>query len=280
VRYDDRARHRDQTQRARSGGATVARCVLAARARHSYARRRRGQAVNGLEWASFLVTRRIEIERMLVVRMGDSFPRASAPEAEALRRFRSFAGARLRRAEAGAPALDGLRVDTFATARLVDAWCSVAEEVAGERGYELRALLAPLRERFRSALLGTESAHEARRAPQIARRAVAGAIDRIADAFLAVDLDDGSIADANPAAASLLRVTRDELLGKPALRHVAPDAQARWSAELEALAESAAPRRFPSRLLDARGDAIGAEVQATRVSTRDRVLAVLVARVS
>jgi len=236
--------------------------------------------VNGLEWASFLVTRRIEIERMLVVRMGDSFPRASAPEAEALRRFRSFAGARLRRAEAGAPALDGLRVDTFATARLVDAWCSVAEEVAGERGYELRALLAPLRERFRSALLGTESAHEARRAPRIARRAIAGAIDRIADAFLAVDLDDGSIADANPAAAGLLRVPREELLGKPALRHVAPAAQARWSAELEALAESAAPRRFPSCLVDARGDAIGAEVQATRVATRDRVLAVLVARVS
>jgi PAS domain-containing protein len=235
---------------------------------------------SGLEWAGFLVTRRAAIERALAARLGAAFPRANAPEAEALRRFRSFASARMRRDDAGAPALDGLRVDSFAVARLVDAWCSVAEEFAGGRAAELRSLLGPLRERFRSALLGTEQAHEARRAPRTGRRAVVGAIDRIADAFLAVDVDDGSIADANPAAATLLRVAREELLGVPAASHVAPDAQARWSAELEALAESAVPRRFASQFVDARGDAVAAEIHATRFASRDRVLALLVARVS
>lgn len=233
-----------------------------------------------LEWASFLVTRRAAIERVLATRLGERFPRASAPEAEALRRFRSFASARLRRAGACGPALDGLRVDPFATAQLVDAWCRAAEEVAGEHAPELGALLVPLRERFRGALLGAEQAHAARRAPPLGRRAIAGAIDRIADAFLAIDLDDGSIADANPAATTLLRVGRDELLGKPATALVAPDAQGRWSTELEALAESATPRRFATRFVDAGGETVAVEIHATRVATRGRAMAVLVARVS
>ena len=38
-------------------------------------------------------------------------------------------------------------------------------------------------------------------------------IDRIADAFVAVDVDAGTIADLNPAAATLLRVAREALLG-------------------------------------------------------------------
>lgn len=233
----------------------------------------------GLEWASFLVTQRTAIEGALAEQLGDAFPRRSAPEAEALRRFRSFAGARLRRADAGGPALDGLRVDGFETARLIDAWCAVAEDVAGPRGPELRRLLTPLRERFRIALLGSEAAHGAQRAQRVARRALTGAIDRIADAFLAVDVDDGSIVDGNPAAATLLRVARDEMLGRAAASMVAADARGAWSSELEALAESAAPRRFRTRFVDARGDVVDAEVHATRVATRDRVLAVLVARV-
>jgi PAS domain S-box-containing protein len=232
-----------------------------------------------VEWASFLVTRRAAIDRALAARLGDGRPRASAPETEALRRFRSFAAARLRHASAGEPALDGLRVDPAAAAALVDAWCGVAEEAAGPRAAELRALLAPLRDRFRGALLGVESAHAARHAPRVPRRAVAGAIDRIADAFLAIDLDDGAIADANPAAASLLGAAREDLLGAAALSRVAPGSRARWAAELEALVESAAPRRFEAELLDAHGAAIAVDVHATRVATRDRVLAVVVARV-
>jgi PAS domain S-box-containing protein len=151
--------------------------------------------------------------------------------------------------------------------------------VAGARGTDLHALLDPLVARFCSALLGVELAHEARRAPRPARRAVTGAIDRIADAFLAVDVDAGTVADANPAATALLRVEREELLGKPALDFVAPASRALWSAEIESLAESGAPRRFEAILVDARGAPIGVDVHATRHATRDRVLALIVARV-
>jgi len=230
-------------------------------------------------WATFLVTRRGAIERALAARLGDAYPRASAAEAEALRRFRSFAGAQLGRPSAGAPALDGLRADRDATARLVDAWCAVAAEHAGERAAELAGLLAPLRERFRTALLGNEVGHEVRRAARVPRRAVRGAIDRIADPFLAVDVDDGRIADANPAAATLLGVTREALLGAAVEPHVAPEARSAFATEVEALAESAVPRRFATRFVDARGASIAAEVHASRIATGERVLAILVARV-
>jgi PAS domain-containing protein len=230
-----------------------------------------------LEWASFLVVRRAAIEQALAERLGAK-PAAAAAETEALRRFRSFAGARLRRADAAPPALDGLRVDAIATARLVETWCAAAQEVAGERGRELRALLDPLVARFRSALVGNELAHEARSAPRAARRVVAGAIDRIADAFLAVDLEAGSIADANPAASALLRIPREDLLGRTAASVVSPDARADFSVQLDSLVESATPRRFAARLVDARGDAVAVDVTATRLSSRNRVLALLVAR--
>lgn len=231
-----------------------------------------------LEWASWIVTRRAAIDRALAERLGASMPGVAAPETEALRRFRSFAGARLRREDAGPPALDGLRVDAVATTRLVQGWCRVAEEVAGARGAELRALLDPLAARFQSALVGSEQASEARRAPRTGRRAVSGAIDRIADAFVAVDVDAGTIADLNPAAATLLRVTREELLGRPLIDFCAPAARALWSAELESLLESAAPRRFLTAVVDARGAVHAVEIHATRLATRDRVLALLVAR--
>jgi PAS domain-containing protein len=233
-----------------------------------------------LEWASWIVTRRAAIDRVLSERLGDAMPGAAAPETEALRRFRSFAGARLRREDAGPPALDGLRVDAVATTRLVQGWCRVAEEVAGARGAELRALLDPLAARFQSALVGSEQASEARRAPRLGRRAVSGAIDRIADAFVAVDVDAGTIADLNPAAATLLRVAREALLGRPIAAFCSPAARGLWDSELESLLESAEPRRFRTSLVDASGKSHAVEIVATRLATRDRVLALLLARVS
>jgi PAS domain S-box-containing protein len=233
-----------------------------------------------LEWASWIVTRRAAIDRVLSERLGDAMPGAAAPETEALRRFRSFAGARLRREDAGPPALDGLRVDAVATTRLVQGWCRVAEEVAGARGAELRALLDPLAARFQSALVGSEQASEARRAPRLGRRAVSGAIDRIADAFVAVDVDAGTIADLNPAAATLLRVAREALLGRPIAAFCSPAARGLWDSELESLLESAEPRRFRTALVDADGKSHAVEIVATRLATRDRVLALLLARVS
>ena len=232
----------------------------------------------GIEWAAFLVVRRTAIDQQLALRRGAALPGPAAPETEALRRFRSFAASSLRRGDAGAPSLDGLRVDAVAVARLVEDWCQAAGELAGDRRDELRERLDPLALRFRSALVGTELAHEARRAPQTQRRAVAGAIDRIADAFLAIDIESLTIADANPAAAALLRLSRETLIGGDVTKFLAPDAREAWGAALEPLLESAAPRRFHATLIDARGDAVTVEIHATRFETRERVLALVVAR--
>ena len=232
----------------------------------------------GIEWATWIVVRRSAIDCALAARRGGEAPHVAAPETEALRRFRSFAASSLRRGDAGAPALDGLRIDAVAAARLVEDWCRAAGEIAGEQRDELRRRLDPLVARFRSALLGTELAHAARGAPHVSRRAVGGAIDRIADAFLAVDLESLAIADANPAAAALLRVERAALVGGEMAKFLASDAREAWIASLEPLLESAAPRRFRATLLDARGDAVSVDVHATRLATRERVLALVVAR--
>ena len=229
-------------------------------------------------WASWIVVRRAEIDRALATRRRGDLPGPGTAETEALRRFRSFAASALRRGEAGAPALDGLRVDASAVARLVEDWCRAAGDVAGERNDEVLRQLDPLLARFRTALLGTELASEAQRAPRISRRAVGGAIDRIADAFLAVDVDSLAIADANPAAAALLRVERDALVGGDVSTYLRGAAREAWRSALEPLAESAAPRRFRATLVDARGDAVAVDVHATRLTTRDRVLALVVAR--
>ncbi len=232
----------------------------------------------GIEWATFLVVRRTAIDQQLALRRGAAMPGPGAPETEALRRFRSFAASSLRRGDAFAPALDGLRVDATAVARLVEDWCRAAGEVAGARRGELCERLDPLALRFRSALVGTELAHEAARAPRTQRRAVTGAIDRIADAFLAVDVESLAVADANPAAAALLRIDREVLVGGEVTKFLAADARDAWIAALEPLLESATPRRFRATLLDARGDAVKVEIQATRLETRERVLALVIAR--
>jgi PAS domain-containing protein len=231
------------------------------------------------EWASWIVTRRAALDGVLAARLGDALPAASSPESEALRRFRSFAAAALRRGADAAPALDGLRVETAVAARVLEGWCDAAVELAGARGAELRALLVPLAARFGSALSGAGMARQARRAPRTPRRTVVGAIDRIADVFLAVDLEDGRVVDANPAASALLRTPRESLLGAEARSFVHPDASAHWREELEALVESEEPRRFRAILVDALARPIAVEAHATRhVLARERVLALVVAR--
>jgi PAS domain-containing protein len=178
------------------------------------------------------------------------------------------------------PPLDGVRADAARALRAVEAWCEAAVAVAGPQGPELEGLLAPLVARFGTALTGARLARDARRAPRPARRAVVGAIDRVADAFLAVDLADGLVVDANPAAAALLRTPREALLGAAAERFVRPDARAGWSDELAELVESDAPRRFRAVWLDSLAHPVAVEAHATRHQpTRDRLLALILARV-
>lgn len=229
--------------------------------------------------AGWLIAQRPRIDGAFATRLGPAAPRAGAPETEALRRFRTFASALLLRGERAAPALDGLAsVSERRVEALVGAWAEAAAEVAGPDASAVRSALAPALARFRGALRGTASARRARGAPRAQRRAVVAAIDRVADAFLAVDVESARIADANPAAGAMLGVHRDALVGVEALSFVPGEQHDRWWGELDAVAEGAEERRFRAALRDARGACVEVEARATGFGTRGRILALLLLR--
>jgi PAS domain-containing protein len=233
----------------------------------------------GRQLASWLVLRRQEIERGMASTLEGALPAAAAPEAEALRRLRSFVTSALLHGDEAAPALDGLRVDLGKAGPLLLAWLEAAVREAGPDGAAVRGALEPLLARFAVALRSTEGARRSAGAPvRSSRRAVAAAIDRVAEVFLAIDTGTGRIEDANPAAGALLGTTREALLGASALDYVPPPAREQWWSELDALAEAGEPRRFASALLDGGGRAVGVDACATRFSTRQRTLALVVAR--
>jgi PAS domain S-box-containing protein len=230
------------------------------------------------EFATFLVSRRAQIEAVMSTRLGPAAPGPGSPESEVLRRFRSFAASALRRGEPAAPALDGLRANERRTVALLDSWTAAAIEVAGHGGDGLRGALDPLLESFRTSLKQTGSSRRTKGAPRTQRRAVAAAIDRVADAFLALDVEDGRIIDANPAAGSLLGVARDALLGVESLSFVAEGRRDAWWTELDTVCEGGEPRRFHSILRDTGGREVPVDCSVTRFARRDRPLALVLAR--
>jgi PAS domain-containing protein len=230
------------------------------------------------EIVAWLIARRPEIEQRMAEKLGPARPEPGAPETEVLRRFRSFAASALQRGAAAEPALDGLHASERRVMALLDAWLQAAVELADERGAAVRAALQPLLERFRNAMRSTGSARRARGAPRGNRRAVVAAIDRVCDVFLAVDADSGRLVDANPAAGALLGVARDALLGVDASAFIESAGQAEWETALEAVTEGAEPRRFPLLLRDKGGAAIAVDCTATRFATRERTLALILAR--
>lgn len=229
-------------------------------------------------WSRFLIAERRTIDRVLAANLGPAAPDPAAPESEVLRRFRSFASAALRRGDEAKPALDGLRTNERRVAALLSGWAQAASQVAGHEGPALRQTLDPLIQRFRNDLARTGTRRRASGAPRAKRRAVVAAIDRIADAFLALDAETAAIVDANPAAGALLGVARDALFGVDALSFVAPGQQDGWWTELGAMTEGAEPRRFVSCLRDASGREIAVDCQVTRFTSRGRTLALVVAR--
>lgn len=230
------------------------------------------------ELASWLVAQRIPIEGAMTDRLGPAAPTPASAESEALRRFRSFASTTLLRGRAAAPALEGLRVNERRMRALLDAWTEAACTLAGERGDHVRSSLRPLLEHFRVALRTTDSSRRSKGAPRAQRRAVIAAIDRVADAFLAVDTDSGEIVDANPAAGALLGVQRDALLGVPAFSFVPDGARDRFWHELDAASESEGSRRFHAELVDRTGLPAPVEASVTRFAARGRTLALLLMR--
>ena len=230
--------------------------------------------------ASWLLARREVIDRALRVRLGPRLPGPGTPEAEALRRLRSFVVLRLAHGGHRAPpSLEGLRVRERRIASLLEAWLAATAEAAGPDEPTVRATLEPLVADFRAGLRGTASAVRASGAPRkSSRRAVSAAIDRVGDAFLAIDADSGTIADANPAAGALLGTTRDALVGGAAMDYVPEPSRDHWWHELDAIAESGEARRFRGRLRDAQGRELPIEASLTRFATRARTLALVLAR--
>ena len=212
------------------------------------------------------------------MQLGERAPGAATPESEALRRFRSFAASALLRGRAVEPSLDGLRADEAQVSALLGAWSDAAADEAGRRAADVRQALAPLVSRFRAALRSTTPARRKSGAPRTARRAVVAAIDRIADAFLAVDALSGRIVDANPAAGALLGTTRDALIDANLVAFVPESERDRWQTELDAVSEGSEPRRFAAQLRDRSGLSLPIDVRATRHVARESVLALIVAR--
>jgi PAS domain S-box-containing protein len=233
-----------------------------------------------LRLATWLVRERGAIQAALRAELGAALPPDDTAEAEVLRRFRSFAAAALAGGHAAEPALEGLRVAEPRAERLLAAWVRAAARCAGpEAAGPLSAALEPLLARFAVALRATAPARRAAGVPQVGRRrVVAAAIDRVADAFLALDADTATIADANPAAGALLGASRETLLGSDAMRFVPESARALWWAQLDAMLEGGEPRRFRAPLVDSHGRALRVDASITRYATRARTLALVVAR--
>jgi PAS domain S-box-containing protein len=229
------------------------------------------------ELATFIIARRSQIDAVMSHRLGPAAPGAGSVETEVLRRFRSFAASALRRGDAPPPALDGLRPNQRRATALLGSWTDAAAEVAGDGGEVLRSALDPLLQRFRASMRQTHAGRRATGTPRT-RRAVVAAIDRIADVFLAVDADSGHIADANPAAGSILGVARDALLGVEALSFVPEPLHDGWWTELDAVTEGAEPRQFASTLRDVEGREVPVVCSVTRFATRSLTLALVVAR--
>jgi PAS domain S-box-containing protein len=232
----------------------------------------------GRALASWLLARRGAIETAAAGRLGAAPARGSA-EAEALRRFRSFVLLALGQGLEAAPSLEGVRTGERRARQLLEAWVAAAAEAAGPDAEGVRAALAPLCERFLLAMRETARARRASGAPVPGRRrAVSAAIDRVSDAFLAIDAETGAIADANPAAGALLGTTRDRLLGADAMEFVPSDARELWWAQLDAVSEGSEPRRFRTSLQDSGGRPLAVEATVTRFATRSRTLALVLAR--
>lgn len=232
------------------------------------------------ELAAWLLSKRLDIERLMQERLGAAAPAAAGPEAETLRRFRTFASTALMRGEAPRPVLDGLRPQERRVMALLTTWSDAACELAGPEAEVVSRALAPLLDAFRLSIRTTGAKRKSSGKPRATRRAITAAIDRIADLFLAVDTDSGEILDANPAAGSALGVARDALLGIELNAFVPAEQQGPWWTALDAVAEGQDHHVFEASMQDRSGERLRLEVSATRHPHRDRVLALVVARPS
>ncbi len=232
------------------------------------------------ELGSWLMNQRLEIEKVMHARLGAAAPAASGPEAETLRRFRTFTSTALTRGEAPRPVLDGLRPNERRVMALLSCWAESATELAGPDKEMVSAALAPLLDAFRLAIRTTGTKRKSSGRPRATRRAISAAIDRVADLYFALDVDSGEILDANPAAGAALGVARDALIGIEFNAFVPTDAQGPWWTSLDAIAEGQESLAFLASMQDREGRQLRLEASASRYLRSNRTIALILARPS
>ena len=181
---------------------------------------------------------RSAIEAEINRRLGRGQP-APAVRAEVVRRFRTYCRLASFDVDTARPALEGLGGnDASALERVV----TKAVEIAIECGppVEVAGALHAMEERFRAGIRRVmhppekrERKRKGRRRLPNAGKRVRAAIDRISDAYLALNLDTGLIFDVNPAAEALLGTRAENLLEHPFAAIVAAQDRIRFR-ELEA----------------------------------------------
>ena len=178
---------------------------------------------------------RSAIEAEVNRRLGRAEP---SPEvrAEVIRRFRTFCRLASLSVETARVSLDGLG---GTNALALEASVHAAVEIARSLGTtpEVAQALVDMEARFRAGvrrILAPEEneqrqeRNKKRPTPNAGKR-VRGAIDRISDTYVAVNLDTNTIYDVNPAAEALFASDATRLIGSTLASFVAPGDQLAWN---------------------------------------------------
>jgi PAS domain S-box-containing protein len=211
-----------------------------------------------------------------------------APEvrAEVIRRFRTFVRLASLSLDTARVSLDGLGGNS---ALALENTISAAVDIANSFGAttDVSAALSDMESRFRSGvrrILAPEEREEKqqernkkRPTPNAGRR-VRGAIDRISDTYVALNLDSSTIFDVNPAAEALFASDAARLIGSPLSNFIAPGDQTSWR-ELESRLD-AGEDSGPIELTVARanGDYVPVEVTIASHNIAGKRMAIFIAR--
>jgi PAS domain S-box-containing protein len=211
-----------------------------------------------------------------------------APEvrAEVIRRFRTFVRLASLSADTARVSLDGLGGNS---ALALENTITAAVDVANSFGAtsEVSRALVDMEARFRSGvrrILAPEEREERhqernkkRPTPNAGKR-VRGAIDRISDTYVALNLDSSTIFDVNPAAEALFASDAARLIGSSLSAYIAPGDLPAWR-ELESRLD-AGEDSGPIEITIARpnGDFVPVEVTIASHSIAGKRLAIFIAR--
>ncbi len=226
---------------------------------------------------------RSAIEAEVNRRLGRSEP---PPEtrSEIVRRFRTYCRLASISLDTARPSLDGLGGNSSTSLELA---VSKAVEVACEcdPAPEVAEALRDMESRFRTGVRRIMQPSESnrpkrsrkRRTPNAGKR-VRGAIDRISDSFIALNLDTSRIFDVNPAAEALFGISAQKLLESTLSQFIAPQDQQcfeQLESRLDAGEESA-----PLELIFARpnGDFVPAQVAVANHMIAGKRLAIFTVR--